>query len=199
MDDTPPKFAVNVRDPWAQAIVHGPKRIENRDQRPPEKIEGERVAVYCSMAVDEKAGNDLRVDPLPPPWSEWPEIADACQQSRIARIAYRHHPGHIIGTVRVVGWARPDTENFPPEGDWHFLLDYRGAGGWDWLQYVNYDPPGAVADDPWWLDTTSHAWLLAAPQPLAEPAPVDGGDVLPGVWTLPDDLREQVGGYNANS
>jgi len=62
MSDNTPKFALTIRDPWAQAIIHGGKRIEKRTWKPPEKVIGERVAIHCGKTVDEKCAGMGRID-----------------------------------------------------------------------------------------------------------------------------------------
>jgi len=190
--NTPPKFAVNVQDPWAQAIIHGPKRIENRSQRPPDKIMGERVAIYCTKTKDDGAWSDAR---KPSPDEPWHDYVGQCLASARQKTNKRHHPGCIIGTVRVVGFCENRKKLW-------------SVGGYEWLEprkaekaclqspmYCDPDDPPApkIIKNPWWLDATPCGWLLDDPQPLDEPVPVDGSDVLPGVWTLPDELRERVG------
>lgn len=47
--------ALTIKRPWAQAIVYGSKRIENRSRRAPAKFVGERVAIHAGKGVDQKA------------------------------------------------------------------------------------------------------------------------------------------------
>jgi len=179
------QYAVSVKDPWAQACIHGPCRILNRDQNPPNKIIGERVAIYCTKTIDDDALNGL-TGKLTVPWAHWSEYADLPHHKRKPLIEERHHPGCIIGTVRVVGWCDKQKKGLHNSTG----IVHREAlkeEGWDMTR--NFRGAISPTDDPWWLDATSHGWLLDDPQPLDEPIPVDGSDVLPGVWTLPDDLR----------
>lgn len=52
--------ALTVRQPWAHAIVHLGKEVENRTWRPPETIIGEYVAIHAAKRfVDRK---DVQID-----------------------------------------------------------------------------------------------------------------------------------------
>jgi hypothetical protein len=44
--------ALTLWRPWAQAIIYGPKRIENRTWRPPRWIIGKRIAIHAGARYD---------------------------------------------------------------------------------------------------------------------------------------------------
>jgi len=87
---------LTVQDPWAQAIVFGPKRIENRSKQPPSKVVGERIAVQTGKSVDHEAFT-LSADS--------PFTNEGGMPIEFLPSRKLHHPGHIIGTVRVVGYT----------------------------------------------------------------------------------------------
>ena len=45
--------ALTLWRPWAQAIIYGPKRIENRSWRPVKWMIGERIAIHAGKKYDE--------------------------------------------------------------------------------------------------------------------------------------------------
>jgi hypothetical protein len=160
------EHGLTVRDPWAQAIVWGPSRIYNCDERPPDEIIGQRVAVQTAKEVDEEAWRQMRLPSPSDLWSEYvpQRLAAARQQTNS-----RHHPGQIIGTVRIAGW-------------WSY------SGGGSSQCHVPCEEScfqDRVAQekqphlDPWWQGPVG--WLLADPQPLDEPVPARG---LPGIWSV---------------
>jgi len=163
------EHGLTVRDPWAQAIIYGPKRIENRGKRPPYKIIGERIAVHTANIWDGK--ETAACHHLADYWDRYmPEIP---KSEIIGKMKVRHHPGHIIGTVRVVGYWNPPDDTCEviaaPESCW-----------WD---CINEDKglirTDLVESDPWWQGPVG--WLLADPQPLDEPVPARG---MPQVWNV---------------
>lgn len=44
--------ALTLWRPWSWAIVHGPKRIENRDWKPPEWLVGKRLLIHGGKTYD---------------------------------------------------------------------------------------------------------------------------------------------------
>jgi hypothetical protein len=47
--------ALTLIQPWAWAICHAGKRIENRGWRPPRSLWGERIAIHAGKSLDEEA------------------------------------------------------------------------------------------------------------------------------------------------
>jgi hypothetical protein len=160
------EYGLTVQDPWAQAIIWGPKRIENRGKRPPEKIIGERIAVYTGKTVDLQAVHAAWHGKPLDGWGDYYSKKE------------HHHPGHIIGTVRVQGF-------YEPGGDWEMRGGFRAGSEWEWLVSAIFDANDSaraaqmVEDDPWWQGPAG--WLLDDPQPLDEPVPARG---FPGVWNV---------------
>lgn len=46
---------LTVRQPWAWAIIHGGKDIENRSWSPPSSLIGERFAIHAALSFDRQA------------------------------------------------------------------------------------------------------------------------------------------------
>jgi hypothetical protein len=47
--------ALTLIQPWAWAICHAGKRIENRDWRPPRALWGQRIAIHAGKSLDDDA------------------------------------------------------------------------------------------------------------------------------------------------
>lgn len=48
-------MALTVKQPWAWAIVHSTKRVENRTWPPPDKIIRQRIAIHAGATFDRSA------------------------------------------------------------------------------------------------------------------------------------------------
>jgi hypothetical protein len=171
MSDDTPKFALTVRDPWAQAIIYGPKRIENRTRKPPSKIIGERIAIHCGKTHATVLDDD-------------PDVLRQLGRAQLHATEYSvEERGRIIGTARVVGWWRVQERTVGGEfcdPDLSEPLQIIG-GELDWRGHGDPD------NDPWW--TGPVGWLLDDVRELAEPVPARG---MPGVWTIDDEVREMM-------
>lgn len=74
--------ALTIWRPWAAAIVHGTKRVENRTWVPPESMLGQDIALHAGLRVDAGAVRE------------------------VARAVHRDHlpgPTGIVAVVRLVG------------------------------------------------------------------------------------------------
>ena len=157
---TPPTKALTIRDPWAQAIVFGDKRVENRGQRL-DKMLGERVAIHVSQTVDRDAWRSaVNVLDRTPPWLEY---------SVHENLSY---PGHIIGSVRLVGYcdARGEGVDHVQAG---FTRHWSGSG------------PCPTTSE-WWQGPVG--WLL---DDVIEYRPVEARG-MPGFWTIYEGVRQRL-------
>ena len=174
--NTPTK-AITIRDPWAQAIIHGPKRVENRGQRL-RKMLGERVAVHVSKTVDTEAWYQLDENRYFP--GDLPKYM-AAQDF--------HHPGQIIGSVRLVGWFENnlgpmfgefEMEVLPDTTWWKRVAESMQAGVAHGLDRY------AVENNPWFQGPVG--WLL---DDVIEYRPVEARG-MPGFWTIDEEIREKL-------
>lgn len=171
--------ALTVRQPWAWAIIHGGKDVENRSRNIAGKYRGP-VAIHAGVSVD-----DLQ-DVYDP------RIAEALRGAQTpVRWTVGDHLdfGAIIGVVDLVDVHTPDdcwAKDFQYvrdlwEGDrgrFNALPD-SGAGG----------VAGKVRlCSPWAQHNDGHHLVLANPKPC-EPVPCRGAL---GLWTVPDDIVAQV-------
>lgn len=49
---TSPLHALSIKQPWAWAIVHARKQVENRGWAPPRALCGQRIAIHASKGLD---------------------------------------------------------------------------------------------------------------------------------------------------
>ena len=94
--------ALSVRQPWAWAILHAGKDIENRPERiarMAEKLIGHRIYIHAGLKLDESALDFM-------PDVDWPDEYDV---------------GGIVGSVEIAGISRrSDSPWFG--GPWGILL-----------------------------------------------------------------------------
>ena len=92
--------AITIKQPWAYAICHLGKRIENRTWKPSEKLIGQRVAIHAGSTTDYDAfawmgerglTRDVTHDALP-----------ACQAL-----------GAVVATALLVGYAEETKSGRP--------------------------------------------------------------------------------------
>lgn len=95
-------MALTLHRPWAWAIVHATKRVENRTWRPPTSIIGQRIAIHAGKKWDEDG---------------WLFIADYFGFTLTPEV----RDEGIVGTARVTGYLTgsvfdPDPWLFGPIG-----------------------------------------------------------------------------------
>ena len=77
--------ALTLWEPWASAIIHGPKRIENRPWKPWDSVMGQRIAIHAGKRYDADAFGGIA--------EVWPEVN---QDGRSG----------ILGVATVAGWIQ---------------------------------------------------------------------------------------------
>ena len=87
--------AISIRQPWAYAILHLGKDIENRPMRT--HYRG-RILIQASLKVEEDEARDLKLDP--------DELST----------------GAIVGSVEIVDCVRNAKSKWAIRGQWHWLL-----------------------------------------------------------------------------
>ncbi|WP_290494439.1 hypothetical protein [Hyphomonas sp. UBA4494] len=165
---TLPVSAISVRQPWAWAIIHGGKDVENRSKAPfgTKGLLGRRVAIHAAQGMAQLEYERARAFML--------DLGVECPRpDRLVR-------GAIIGSVRLdnVVSERPSRWFFGPRG--LVLYDAKacepvpasGQLGWFKWKPEDRDP---VAPLPWmrkWPNTIVHREFCdASPGPLFEQAP----------------------------
>lgn len=158
--------AITVRQPWAWAIVHGGKDVENRTRNIAGAYRGP-VAVHAGCAFDDVMPRSLE------------PVVHVFAESR------HYERGAVVGVVDLVDVHRgPDRGPEPVRGCW------RPADVLGWTPLVENDEYARCSA---WGMADHHHLVLANPRPLPRPIPWRG---QLGLWTVPADLeaaiREQV-------
>lgn len=81
-------LALTLIQPWAWAIAHAGKRVENRTWKPPRSLIDGYIAIHAGKKLDSEAAEDLRDD-----GHDVPPLLER---------------GAIVAVARVLGWARYD-------------------------------------------------------------------------------------------
>lgn len=143
--------AVTFQDPYALAALTV-KDVDNRKTGIPEKLLGKRIAIHAGAAFDkgDKWGLHGRL--------------------RAAGLDFdRCVLGAIIGTVKLLGWVRPD-----------------GTGA---STPAHYPECLKALDSPWRAPGAKCLWTLRDPIILAEPIPCKGAL---GFWTVPPEIEVRI-------
>lgn len=139
-----PLRALTIIQPWAELIVRGPKRVENRGWEPPRSLVGAYLAIHAGKALDwdcwggaaatARAAGLLGTLPVIDGGIALgrPERGDRFARGREKDYALSACPyGAIVGVARVAG-----VETTAPAGDpWWF-----GPVGWRLADVVAIDP-----------------------------------------------------------
>lgn len=157
--------ALTLWRPWSDAIVRGPKRIENRTWAPPAAIMGRFIAIHAGRKFDDGGGCDLMA--MGSGWTGPLEPKDS--------------PEGIVGIARIIGalaTGRDAARGIPGEVTGYFPTT---------------NPPDELlarirrmVDDRWWIGPVG--WLLDDVLAI-EPVPCRGAQ---GLWTVPADVEALV-------
>lgn len=159
--------AITLWRPWSDAIIHGPKRIENRTWAPPRALLGHTIAIHSGKTWDADIGCGLRA--MGSGWSPPMENAQS--------------PQGVIGVARLVGfiddaqgvaWGRAEPSSL-------LVRCLRETAQWD----ARIAPRLA---DPWWMGPVG--WIFDEPLALTTPIACRGAQ---GLWTVPADVARQIG------
>ena len=131
--------------PWSDAIVHGPKRVENRLRPPPASVLGELIAIHAGRKYG--FGN----------WTLPSAARRGYEPPNEAKC-----PRGIVGVARVVGYL--DLRGADRVMKHRVDLD---CGG-----YHDLDRLHALDEDPWWVGPVG--WLLDDVVAFPEPIPHRG-------------------------
>jgi hypothetical protein len=157
--------AISVRPPWAWAIIHGGKDVENRGQPSPwRSCIGTRVAVHASRTVE---------------WDDLEEVESITGLDDLPRLAVAQ--GLVLGTVRVkalhIGAGRhqggcgAECSDWAALGQWHLVLAdpepcepfvFRGALGRFVVPDELIGTPTKPDDDAWTRDPDVLCRIISA-------------------------------------
>lgn len=173
MSSTPPlpRLALSVRQPWAWAIVHGGKDVENRSQAAiingnMRTAIGERIAIHAGIGMTQ---------------DEYREALETFGAAGVtAPMPCDLLRGGIIGTVEVIGIVRKGRDRF--ESPWFFgpygLLLRRASacpfiGAKGQLGLFNWSPSNKPPEAP-------ARWMLPAKPKVKATPPAATPDLFGG-------------------
>jgi hypothetical protein len=167
--------AITVRQPWAWAIIHGGKDVENRTRNIAGSYRGP-VAIHAGLALDDAALDDHNLRRAwhlagMPQRPTTPGMFEPLLREYDGDEADWLPLGAIIGVVDLV--------------DMHQCA--LNLGCWRPADVTGWAPVCAQKYDTCseWGMAGNHHLVLANPRPLADPIPYRGAL---GLWTLPDDV-----------
>lgn len=156
--------AITVRQPWAWAIVHGGKDVENRSRNIAGSYRGP-VAIHAGLKLDGAAVLDRQIAReagYGSDWRPWVEALDF---------------GAIIGVADLV-----DVHQCSLNLGCYYPADVLG-----WVPALGIDHEYETCSE--WGMAGHHHLVFANPRALTTPIPAKG---RLGLWTLSDDLAAQV-------
>lgn len=104
--------ALSIQQPWANAIVYGTKRVENRTWDAPRWVIGQIVAIHTSKKPD--------VSARPPAGESWP-------------MDHRMHLGAVIAIAKVAGCHHATSCPRHEEGaPWPLCTAWSARGQFHW-------------------------------------------------------------------
>ena len=135
---------LTVRQPWAWAILHGGKTVENRPRNIAGSYRGP-IAIHAGKTFDDTAWEDLVLGPM---------LEDALRRGDEIEFT----PGAIIGIVDLVGV--------------HRVIETNGRAHCEPVKPPQEACVSGACSS--WAQRGSHHLLLENPRPLAEPIPYTG-------------------------
>lgn len=159
--------ALTVKQPWAAAIVQGPKRIENRTWRPPVSLVGSRILIHAALTFD-VAGAQACAHR----W--WPNGYTTLHYS--PEIAWGHYGfriGEIVGSALLAGFMVEHGRLITSAG-----VEHKGLDATTQLR-------SSLINSPWWAGPVG--WILDDVRAYRATIACKGKQ---GLWT-PD--RETLG------
>ena len=155
--------ALTLRQPWAWAVLHAGKWVENRTWRPPAAILGEPFAIHAGFKAPDAE-----------------DVATALRRAAAGGSALappeRFDRGCVVGIATVVGFVEVDDDRAVRRQ----LFPGRGAAQGDELARR------AMAS-PWFIGPVG--MVLADVRALPVPVPCRG---TLGFWKLPPEVEEAV-------
>ena len=158
--------ALTIRQPWAWAVIHAGKTVENRSRNIAGEYRGP-VAIHAGLKIDEAGQHDQLIREA---WTGETRLSPDPDRPTFChdvpwRKAFSY--GRIIGIADLV--------------DAHYVDGH--SERWDAEAEQN------ATCSPWAHHGPTWHLVFANPRPLAHPIPARG---RLGLWTLPDEVEQAV-------
>jgi hypothetical protein len=114
-------LALTIHQPWAWAIVHESKRVENREWSPPREVIGEYIAIHAGAVPRTKKAH-----------AEMGNVAREIGAPTTDRLVF----GAVIGVARVVRVLHAEPRPSSPHFAW-----WVGPIGWELDNVFALDTP----------------------------------------------------------
>lgn len=164
---------LTVRQPWAWAIIHGGKDVENRSRNLAGDYRGP-IAIHVAQVEDNNAFSLSQcTETLNAAADRWVAAAVAARPKSVRSVPWGRDHGRIIGVVDLV--------------DVHRVINTAGRFHCETITAPT-DPAASGACSPWAEKEARHI-VLANPRPLTKPIPYRGAQ---GLRHLPPDITQQV-------
>jgi hypothetical protein len=170
--------AITLIRPWPYTIFHlkpgdepGPKRIENRPNKPPQAVRDGLIAFHAGKKWDSDCGAYCRQIGVTLPHQH------ACfpRERGNDPVVYCHPESVLVGVVRVVGWV----EGEPRMGNLDGIVSAFSG--------VSAERAREVVNDPWYFGP--FGWVLDDVQTFTEPVPHTGAQ---GLWIVDPPAAERA-------
>jgi len=172
--------ALTLKQPWAWAVAHAGKDVENRTWKPPASVIGQRIAIHAGctpLDANDEEGLDAYEDII----IKFGIAAEDAPDDH--PIVLRHHPvkrgriwlGGIVAVATIAGWIK---EN----GDWQ-------TPGISGVSRETGNPfiVDRGLDSRWFAGP--YGWLLAHVITLPKPIACRGAQ---GLWNVPADIEAEI-------
>lgn len=138
---------LTLRQPWAWAIAHAGKRVENRTWRPPRDARGGLLAIHAGKSLDREGLDHLRILDLQ---GEIPAVPSPSE------LTY----GAVVAVARLLGTTQSPPGSTHPQAIW-----WQGPIGWVLRDVVALSLPVHCrgAQGLWTLPADVEAPVLADP------------------------------------
>lgn len=165
--------ALTLWNPWAWAMAHAGKPVENRTWEPPSRVLGQLLAIHAGKTLDHDAIFDIADEfgVAPENW-DIPSVApDLEGVRRVGRLV----PGAIVAVGVLAGFVRDNGAG------------YIHPAGVEAAQLSEAEILRWARQTPWYQGPVG--WVVVKRIALPTPVPCKGAQ---GLWTLPPEVEAQV-------
>ena len=174
--------ALTIRQPYAWAIIHGGKNVENRTRNIVGDFKG-LVAIHAAQKPTEICELPDRDHPLWPPLVSAHKAYPENREIDFERFAY----GAVIGVAEIVGSHMTGDTLVCRRTQGRAMFGKLYTEAPSKIRLVERD----VGPCSPWADMTPGMWHIELANPIALPEPVPCRGRL-GLWTLPEHVAARV-------